>query len=257
MTIDELSSSLQAHEEKLKKPKEESVEQALQAKFSFKEKDERRGSQQRGRGNGRGRGRGGRGDNFEEKNNFVESKNEDEDATLLLACKGEESAEKHRWYLDSGASSHICGKKDLFVELEELNRGTITFGDSSRVKIKGKGTILIRLKDGSHQLISNVLYVPEMKSNILSLGQLLEENYDIHLEDKKLFMRDEKGRLLAKVPMANNKMFILNLQNDAPRCLLSCAKDSSWLWHMRFGHLNFDSLRLMDKENIGEWIAKY
>ncbi|XP_019242670.1 PREDICTED: uncharacterized protein LOC109222813, partial [Nicotiana attenuata] len=132
MTIDELSSSLQAHEEKLKKPKEESVEQALQAKFSFKEKDERRGSQQRGRGNGRGR------DNFEEKNNFVESKNEDEDATLLLACKGEESTEKHRWYLDSGASSHICGKKDLFVELEELNRGTITFGDSSRVKIKGK-----------------------------------------------------------------------------------------------------------------------
>ncbi|XP_019242635.1 PREDICTED: uncharacterized protein LOC109222773, partial [Nicotiana attenuata] len=160
MTIDELSSSLQAHEEKLKKPKEESVEQALQAKFSFKEKDERRGSQQRGRGNGRGRGRGGRGvvnhlqvekikaktlssrrDNFEEKNNFVESKNEDEDATLLLACKGEESAEKHRWYLDSGASSHICGKRDLFVELEELNRGTITFGDSSRVKIKGKGCI--------------------------------------------------------------------------------------------------------------------
>ncbi|KAL0410575.1 UNVERIFIED_CONTAM: Retrovirus-related Pol polyprotein from transposon TNT 1-94 [Sesamum latifolium] len=63
-------------------------------------------------------------------------------------------------------------------------------------------------------------------------------------------MRDENGRLLAKVPMTRNRMFLLNIQSDVPMCLKSCFKEQSWLWHLRFGHLNFDGLKMMSKERM-------
>ncbi|KAG8370939.1 hypothetical protein BUALT_Bualt13G0035400 [Buddleja alternifolia] len=186
----------------------------------------------------------------EEKNILAGSSLEEGNPTMLLACKSPKHEDKNQWYLDSGASSHICGKSNLFMELDESISGNITFRDSSQVQVKGKGTILICLKDGSHQFISNVFYVPEMKINILSLGQLLEKNYDIHLKNKSLIMRNESGRLLAKVPMTRNRMFMLNIQSDVPRRLQACVKNSSWLWQMRFGHLNFDGLKEMKKKGM-------
>ena len=44
-------------------------------------------------------------------------------------------------------------------------------------------------------------YVPNMKNNILSLGQLLERGYVINMVNRGLLIRDERGRLIAKVQM--------------------------------------------------------
>jgi hypothetical protein len=59
------------------------------------------------------------------------------------------------------------------MKLDEIIRGNVIFADHSKVAIKEKYTILIKLKDGSHQFIGDVYYIPTMKNNILSLEQLL------------------------------------------------------------------------------------
>jgi hypothetical protein len=90
------------------------------------------------------------------------------------------------WYLDNCASNHMCKDKHKFMKLNESIKGNVTFVDHSRISIKGKYTILIRLKNDSHQFISNVYYISIVKSNILSLRQLLEKSYENKMKDLTL-----------------------------------------------------------------------
>jgi hypothetical protein len=95
---------------------------------------------------------------------------EEKEATLLLIHNKRIQDKHNKWYLDNGASKHMCGDKDKFMELDETIRGNVTFADHSKVVIKGNGIILIKLKNISHQFISDVYYLPTVKSNKLSLG---------------------------------------------------------------------------------------
>ena len=104
-----------------------------------------------------------------EKTNYAEQKSED-CGTLLLARNADNGGQENTWYLDTGSSNHICWRKSCLGSFNELVSGNVSFGDDVKIPFKGKGNILIRLRDGRHQLISNVFYVPNMKNNILSLG---------------------------------------------------------------------------------------
>ncbi|TYJ97307.1 Retrovirus-related Pol polyprotein from transposon TNT 1-94 [Cucumis melo var. makuwa] len=100
----------------------------------------------------------------EENENYAEKDEESGDSSLFLACKDAKTCENSAWYLDSGASNHMCGSKSMFVELDESVGGDIVFSDATKIPVKGK--------------------------------------------------------------------------------------DPNWIWHLRFGHLNFDDLRLLARKNM-------
>jgi len=54
------------------------------------------------------------------------------------------------------------------------------------------------LKNGDQKYIYDVFYVPDMKSNMLSVGQLGEKGYVMHIVENKFSIFDKKGNLILK-----------------------------------------------------------
>lgn len=71
--------------------------------------------------------------------------------------------------------------------------GNVSFRDDPKVPLNERGKILICLKDGRHQFISNVYYVSNMKS----------KGYDIQIKDYSLFIRDVKVITNVKISKKN------------------------------------------------------
>ena len=68
-----------------------------------------------------------------------------------------------------------------------------------------------------------------IKNNILSLDQLLEKGYNIHMKNKSLSMSDKYVSLIFNMYIIRNRMFLLNIQNDTIKCLKSCVNNLSWI----------------------------
>lgn len=67
-------------------------------------------------------------------------------------------------------SNHTCLDENLFKELSKVVTGHVSFGDDFKVAVKGRGTIWYLQKNGRVRVIRDVYYVPDLKSNILSMG---------------------------------------------------------------------------------------
>ena len=131
---------------------------------------------------------------MKERSHFAAAK-EDKDVgtTMFLTYKGDGQSKKNVWYLDSGAINHMTGHKELSTKIDETISGEVTFGDSSKNPVKGKGTVTIMSKNGEKKYINDGYYIPALKNNIISLGQLVEKGFNIQMQNNSLINKSSSG----------------------------------------------------------------
>ncbi|XP_019431815.1 PREDICTED: uncharacterized protein LOC109338919 [Lupinus angustifolius] len=79
------------------------------------------------------------------------------------------------------------------------------------VSAEGIGTVMIQRNDERKSYISRVFYVPKMKNNLLSLGQLLEKGYTMEMKNGMLNVFDRNNQMILKTPLSSNMTFKIQI----------------------------------------------
>ncbi|KAL0432365.1 UNVERIFIED_CONTAM: Retrovirus-related Pol polyprotein from transposon TNT 1-94 [Sesamum latifolium] len=139
---------------------------------------------------------------------------------------------------------------------EATTNGTISSNETISLKEEEKvgdeEAITQHLINESQQTsqMLNVIGATDLKTNLLSVGQLQEKGYEIFIKNGVCRIQDEKLGLIAQVNMTSNRMFPLYLQSLTHLCFSAKVKDEAWLWHFLYGHLNFGGLKTLQQKNM-------
>ena len=265
LTIDQLQSSLLVHEQRMNGPAVE--EQALKVTYE----DRSRGGRGRGRSGFRGRGRGRGTQSYdkstvecyhchklghyqfecpskEKETNFAEAQ---EEMLLMAYVDNNQATNEDVWFLDSGCSNHMCGKKELFTNLDESFRQSVKLGNNSNMAVKGKGNVRFQ-SNGISQTITGVFYIPELKNNLLSIGQLQEKGLVILFQHGRCKIYHSERGLIMETAMSSNRMFMLltTSLSSVSSCFSTTTEDIAQLWHCRYGHLSFKGLKTLEQKKM-------
>lgn len=89
---------------------------------------------------------------------------------LLMVTTRDEKRFKDQWYLDSGCSSHMIGRKHWFVKIIPSMKNKVKFANDNTLQDERIGDVMIMRKYAKRSVIFNVLYIPSMKVILLAYG---------------------------------------------------------------------------------------
>jgi hypothetical protein len=164
-------------------------------------------------------------------------------AAMASASNIQHTQSAESWLTDSGASDHITANaNNLNPQVPYQGPEQVSVGNGQNLPIQNIGNSQLHTLSHKFQL-KNVLHVPRIASNLLSVHKLcLHNNCSCHFDANKLLIQDiPTGRLLYKglskngVYPIHSQLFSSAFNNTA--CTAQSFSSEKWqLWHSRLGH---------------------
>jgi hypothetical protein len=84
------------------------------------------------------------------------------------------------WFMDSGSSHHMTGMRSIFLTFSEIDTDFyVGSGLTPDKQVRGVGYVRFQLESGGFLGIEHMLYVPDLKVNLLSVSSFKDEGYAV------------------------------------------------------------------------------
>jgi histone deacetylase 1/2 len=170
---------------------------------------------------------------YTEPNNYSENAKQGTHSAFIASPY---HGQDYEWYFDSGASNHVTHQGGNLGDLNENNgKNSLLVGNGETLKILASGST--KLNDVN---LHNVLYVPEITKNLLSVSKLTADNNAlVEFDENCCYVKDKvtgkallKGRLKDGLyQLSTNK----EPSNNKDPCAYMSLKEN---WHRKLGHPN-------------------
>lgn len=163
---------------------------------------------------------------------------------------------KGRWYVDSGCSSHMTNDRSFFEKLNDNVKIEVVLANGSTTKSAGIGEGYVKClgADGKAQqiLFTEVLYIPDLDSGLLSVRKLTQKGLAVQFGASKCEIVDIDGKVAAIADLCSN-LYVLRMAEEAK---VSSEKEHlqncQHTWHRRFGHRDPMVLERIKAERLGD-----
>ena len=117
------------------------------------------------------------------------------------------------WIVDSGAKCHISNNRKLFTEYQTLQKPLeVSLCDGYALEAVGSGVVSLTLQLPDFQRkkckLHDVLYVPKLTYNLLSVSKITDAGKHITFSDDEGCVLDENEKLIAVVKKKGNLYYL-------------------------------------------------
>lgn len=177
------------------------------------------------------------------------------------------------WYIDSGASGHMCHIKSVMCDYSQKGCLEVNTANGEKLYTEGHGSVKVQMKNKQIKTISDVHFVPNLTTNLLSVSAMVKKGYKVVFCSNGCKVLD-KNEVVATATLCNGVYQLDTVVSESCSFRnVDAVKDADWkgshactvsvpeacamtasqggdvasqeVWHRRLGHLNHRSMQLL------------
>ncbi|KAK7245636.1 hypothetical protein RIF29_40484 [Crotalaria pallida] len=151
-------------------------------------------------------------------------------AFSALGIQGNQNSSSKSWLIDSAASNHMTNSVDFLKNVHPYH-------GSEQIQVANGNTLPITAVGDITPVFNNAFVSPGLSGNLISVGQLVENNCDVHFSRDGCCVQDQvSGMVIAKGPKIG-RLFPLHI-STSNHVACSAIFNKNEIWHKRLGHPN-------------------